>query len=116
MTWGLALLAQAFGFRVDTLLINIVNYAYYILLACILASIVISFFPRYPSSGFFQVVYDAVRAVVNPILMPIRSVIPPLRLGGFGLDLSPLIAIIGLQIARRLLIIVIENFVSPIVA
>ena len=107
---------QAFGFRVDELLINIVNYVYYILLACILASIVISFFPRFPTGGFFQVVYEAVRAIVNPILAPIRSVIPPLRLGGFALDLSPLIAIIGLQIARRLLIIVIQNFISPIVA
>ena len=109
-------LLQAFGFRVDELLSNIVNYAYYILLACILISIVISFFPRFPTSGFFQVVYEAVRAIVNPILAPIRSVIPPLRLGGFALDLSPLIAIIGLQIARRLLIIVIQNFISPIVA
>jgi YggT family protein len=116
VTWGLALLAQAFGFRVDTLLITTVNYAYYILLVCILASIVINFFPRYPSSGIMQAVYGAVRAIVDPILRPIRSVIPPLRLGGFGLDLSPLIAIIGLNIARRLLIIVIQNFVSPIVA
>ncbi len=110
---GLAAL-QAFGFSVGDLLVAVVNYSYYILLGCILVSIVISFFPRYPSGGFLQAVYEAVRAIVNPILAPIRSVIPPLRLGGFALDLSPLIALIGLQILRRLLLIVIVNFIQPV--
>jgi YggT family protein len=107
-------LAQLFGFSVGDVLANIVNYAYYILFGAILASIIISFIPRYPSSGFFQAVYDAVRAIVNPILGPIRSVIPPLRIGGFGLDLSPIIAIIGLSIASNLLLLVIDEFIRPI--
>lgn len=107
-------LAQLFGFSVGDVLSNIVNYAFYILFGAILASIVISFIPRYPSSGFFQAVYDAVRAIVNPILGPIRSVIPPLRIGGFGLDLSPIIAIIGLNIASSLLLLVIDEFIRPI--
>src|SRR3712207_8807236 len=47
----------------------------------IIASILFSWFPSYPSSGFFQAIYDAVRAVTNPILWPIRSRIPMLRLG-----------------------------------
>ena len=111
---GILTLAQLFGFSVGDVLANIVNYAYYILFGAILASIVISFIPRYPSSGFFQVVYAAVRAIVTPILGPIRSVIPPLRIGGFGLDLSPIIAIIGLNIASGLLLIVINEFIRPI--
>ena len=108
------ILAQLFGFSVGDVLVNIVNYAYYILLGAILASIVISFIPRFPSSGFFQAIYDAVRAVTNPILGPIRSRIPMLQLGGFGIDLSPLIAILGLSIARRLLLIVISEFIGPV--
>ena len=111
---SILMLAQTFGFSVGDVLANIVNYAYYILFGAILASIVISFIPRYPSSGFFQAVYGAVRAIVNPILGPIRSVIPPLRIGGFGLDLSPIIAIIGLNIASGLLLIVINEFIRPI--
>jgi YggT family protein len=55
-----------------------------------------------------------VRAITNPILWPIRSRIPMLRLGGFGIDLSPIIAIFGLSIARSLLLIVIEQFIQPI--
>ena len=107
-------LAQVFGFSVGDVLSNIVNYAYYILFGAILASILISFIPRFPTSGFFQAVYEAVRAISNPILGPIRAVISPLRIGGFGLDLSPIIAIIGLSIASNLLLLVIDEFIRPI--
>ena len=114
MTHEMLMFAQVFGFSVGDVLANIVNYAYYILFGAILASIIISFIPRYPTSGFFQAVYEGVRAIVNPILGPIRAVIPPLRIGGFGLDLSPIIAIIGLNIASGMLMLVIEEFIRPI--
>ena len=105
---------QEFGFSVASLLAGVVNYAYYILFGCIIASILFSWFPSYPSSGFMQAIYDGVRAVTNPILGPIRSRIPMLRIGGFGLDLSPIIAIFGLSIARRLLLIIIGEFLQPV--
>jgi YggT family protein len=107
-------LLQQFSYSVAGLLAGVVNYAYYILFGCIIASILFSWFPSYPSSGFFQAIYDSVRAVTNPILWPIRSRIPLLRLGGFGIDLSPIIAIFGLSIARSLLLIVISNFIQPV--
>jgi YggT family protein len=105
---------QEFAYSVAGLLSAVVNYAYYILFGFIIASILFSWFPSYPSSAFFQAIYDAVRAVTNPILWPIRSRIPMLRLGGFGIDLSPIIAIFGLSIARSLLLIIIDQFVGPI--
>jgi YggT family protein len=107
-------LLQEFGFSVASLLGGVVNYTYYILFGFIIASILFSWFPGYPSSSFMQAVYDAVRAVSNPILMPIRSRVPMLRLGGFGIDLSPIIAILGLSIARTLLLIIIERFIGPV--
>ncbi|MDK1009583.1 MAG: YggT family protein [Actinomycetota bacterium] len=48
-------------------------------------------------------VYDALSKIIEPLLRPIRAVIPPVRIGGAALDLSPLILIIGLQIIARLL-------------
>ena len=111
MTVGLL---QEFGFSVASLLAGVVNYTYYILFGFIIASILFSWFPGYPSSSFMQAVYDAVRAVTNPILWPIRSRVPMLQLGGFGIDLSPIIAILGLSIARTLLLIIIENFIAPV--
>ena len=110
---SLALLQQ-FGFSVAGLLEGAVTYTYYILFAFIIASILFSWFPGYPSSSFMQAIYDAVRAVANPILMPIRSRVPMLQLGGFGIDLSPIIAIFGLSIARTLLLIVIDQFIQPV--
>jgi YggT family protein len=109
-----ALLLQTLAYSVASLLSAVVNYTYYILFGFIIASILFSWFPSYPSSGFFQAIYDAVRAVTNPILWPIRSRIPMLRLGGFGIDLSPIIAIFGLSIARSLLLIIIDQFIRPV--
>ena len=109
-----AAILQDFGYSVSGLLAGVVTYAYYILFGFIIASILFSWFPGYPSSGFMQAVYDAVRAVANPILMPIRARVPTLQLGGFGIDLSPIIAIFGLSIARTLLLLVIENFIQPV--
>ncbi len=109
------LLLQEFGYSVANLLLGVVNYAYWILFGFIIASILFSWFPGYPSSSFMQAIYDAVRAVANPILMPIRSRVPMLQLGGFGIDLSPIIAIFGLSIARTLLKLIIENFIGPVV-
>jgi YggT family protein len=103
-----------FGFSVAGLLGGVVTYTYYILFGFIIASILFSWFPGYPSSSFMQAVYDAVRAVANPILMPIRARVPMLQLGGFGIDLSPIIAIFGLSIARTLLLLVIDNFIQPV--
>jgi YggT family protein len=110
---SLAILQQ-FGFSVADLLAAAVTYTYYILLAFIIASILFSWFPGYPSSGFMQAIYDAVKAVTNPILWPIRSRVPMLQFGGFGIDLSPIIAIFGLSIARTLLLLVIANFIQPV--
>ena len=107
-------LLQQFGFSVASLLQGTVNYTYYILFGFIIASILFSWFPGYPSSSFMQAIYDAVKAVTNPILWPIRSRVPMLQLGGFGIDLSPIIAILGLSIARTLLLIVIGNFIEPV--
>ena len=105
---------QQFGFSVADLLGGAVTYTYYILFAFIITSILFSWFPGYPSSSFMQAVYDAVKAVTNPILLPIRSRVPMLKLGGFGIDLSPIIAIFGLSIARTLLLIIIDNFIRPV--
>lgn len=110
----LALFLQAFGFSVSRLLVTAVDYAFYILLGFIIAWILFSWFPGYPSNRFFQVLYDAVGAVVNPIMMPLRSRLPTLQLGGFALDLSPIVAIFGLYIGRSLLTIIIANFIRPV--
>ncbi|MFZ0491797.1 MAG: YggT family protein [Acidimicrobiia bacterium] len=43
---------------------------------------------------------DGLGIVVDPVLRPIRRVIPPVRLGGVGLDLSPLVLLVGLSLLQ----------------
>jgi len=40
--------------------------------------------------------------VVDPLLLPIRRVVPSVPLGGMRLDLSPLLLLLAVQFAARL--------------
>jgi YggT family protein len=40
--------------------------------------------------------------VIYPVILPLRRVIPPVRLGGGMLDLSPIVLLIGIQLLIRL--------------
>jgi len=60
-------------------------------------------FGRIPWDHPIRRVYDALSRVVEPMLRPIRAVVPPVRMGGAALDLSPLILIFGLQFLVYLL-------------
>lgn len=42
--------------------------------------------------------YEFINRLVEPMLRPIRAVVPPVRMGGASLDLSPVILIIGIQL------------------
>jgi uncharacterized protein YggT (Ycf19 family) len=36
--------------------------------------------------------------IIYPVILPIRRVVPPIRIGGGALDLSPIILLIGIRI------------------
>lgn len=44
-----------------------------------------------------------VRALTDPLLLPLRRLIPPVRIGPGALDLSPLVLFFGISILRSLL-------------
>jgi YggT family protein len=50
--------------------------------------------------GRVQVFLDR---LIYPLILPLRRVLPPLRLGGAMIDLSPLVLIFGVQIIRRII-------------
>jgi YggT family protein len=41
--------------------------------------------------------------IIYPVILPLRRVIPPLRLGGAMLDLSPIVLLIGISLLQGLL-------------
>ena len=79
----------------------ILDLAFYAIIIWIILSYVINF-GRLPWGHPVRKVYDAIDRVLQPILAPLRRVLPPLRLGGIALDLSPLVLIFGISILRRL--------------
>jgi YggT family protein len=38
------------------------------------------------------------RALTEPLLRPLRAILPPLRMGGVSLDLSPLVLVLALSL------------------
>jgi YggT family protein len=67
----------------------------YVLL--IFLRIVLSWFPVSPDTAMASVA-GALIAVTEPVLGPVRRALPPVRMGGMGLDLSPIIVVFGLQL------------------
>ncbi|CAN5799144.1 YggT family protein [soil metagenome] len=50
--------------------------------------------------GLVLVICEAVYTVTDPPLRALRRVIPPLRLGSVGLDLSPMVLLIALWVLQ----------------
>ena len=53
--------------------------------------------------GVVLVVAEAVYTVTDPPIKAVRRVVPPLRLGGVGIDLAFLIVALAVQVAANLL-------------
>ena len=68
----------------------------------VIARIILSWFPVSPGGGL-ATVFSLLYAVTEPVLGPLRRLIPPLMLGGAGIDLSPIILFFGIQILQSAL-------------
>ena len=76
-----------------------------VLLLLLLANVVISWLLTAgwrPRGAVYQLV-DAIYRVTNPIFRPVRGLLPPIRMGAMGLDLSPLIIFIVISILRSVI-------------
>ena len=58
--------------------------------------IVLSWFPMSPD-GFLGGVMRVLYALTEPILAPLRSVLPPVRAGAGAIDLSPLVVLLVIE-------------------
>lgn len=66
----------------------------------LLIRIVLSWVPAVPDP--IQPLARGVRAATDPLLVPLRGVIPPVQIGAAALDLSPLIIFFAIAILQRL--------------
>jgi YggT family protein len=74
---------------------------YLVYLICIIAYIITSWIPL-PYNVTLNRIQRFLYDIVDPYLRLFRRFIPMLRLGGAGLDLSPIVAIIVLTIVYQL--------------
>lgn len=80
----------------------IICTALFFFMLAILAAIILSWFPMSYDSPM-RTVDRGLRTVTEPVLGPLRRTIPPVRIGSVGLDLSPIIVILGITILRSAL-------------
>lgn len=67
----------------------------------LLAYVIFSWVPRPPEP--LVPIRLGSAAMVDPVLRPLRGIIPPLRLGGIALDLSIIVVFIGVRILQGVL-------------
>ena len=84
------------------LLCAVLTAAVWVIIAWIVLSYVVNF-GRLGWDHPVRRLYDALSRVIEPVMRPIRNVIPPLRIGGAALDLSPVILILGIGLLRGLI-------------
>ena len=78
--------------------VNLVVLLLYLYTWVIIIRAVLSWVTSDPGNPLYKVVYMA----TEPVLKPLRALVPPARLG--GLDVSPILAIVLIQIVRYLLL------------
>ena len=79
------------------MLSNLVCSVVWLYLFAVFARIVVSWFPVQPETAFASVV-RGLYTITEPVLGPLRRAIPGVRMGGMGLDLSPIIVVLVIQL------------------
>lgn len=71
-------------------------------IAVLFVRIVLSWFPVNPWSKLTKAT-RVLAAVTDPVLVPVRRLLPPMRVGGAAIDLSPLIVFVALEVIVNIL-------------
>jgi YggT family protein len=86
--------------------VNALVIVYFVL---ILIRILLSWLPRVPYNRWLDAFITFVQDVTNPYLNLFRRFIPPVRLGGGALDLSPIVATFVLFIVGGIVVSLIRG-------
>lgn len=83
-------------------IIRIADGLFTVFYVVLTARILLSWFPV-PPGGLLADIIDVLYSLTEPLLAPIRKIIPPIPLGTMYMDLSPLILMLLLNFLRGLL-------------
>ena len=88
-------------------LISFIGWLLYLYSYVIIAAALISWVSPDPRNPIVQVL----RQITEPVLAPVRRMLPPWKTG--GLDLSPIIVLLAIQFIER---VILEGMILPLVA
>ncbi len=74
-------------------MLNLIRALLELYLLVLFARAILSWFPINPD-GAMATVQRGLYAITEPVLAPLRAVLPPMRMGGMGLDLSPMLVML----------------------
>ena len=81
---------------------DLVCYAIQLYLLIVLVRIIMSWFPPTPGTTYARI-FEVFDRLTEPVLAPIRAVLPPVRIGVAGLDLSPIVVfLVGTLLLRAI--------------
>lgn len=81
---------------------TVICIAIQVYLLVIFVRILMSWFPPTPGTTY-ATIYESLVRVTEPVLAPVRQMLPPVRLGAGALDLSPIVVVlIGVFIQRAI--------------
>jgi YggT family protein len=81
-----------------------VGALFLVYLILIIIRVLLTWIPRLPYNRALQALIGFVEEVTDPYLNFFRRFLPPIGGGGFALDLSPILGIILLIIAQRVVV------------
>ena len=87
------------NYAVANLLLTVIDLYWWVVIVSVVLSWLAAFDVLNTRSQVAQTIWRAVDALTEPLLAPIRSVLPAIG----GLDMSPLILLLGLQFLRDLI-------------
>ncbi|MGJ0505854.1 MAG: YggT family protein [Methylocystis sp.] len=87
------------SYAVVSLLLTVLDLYWWVVIISVILSWLVAFDVLNTRSQAAQTIWRAVDALTEPLLRPIRSVLPAVG----GLDLSPLILLLGIQFLQNLL-------------
>ena len=81
---------------------TLVCYAIYLYMLIVLVRILMSWVPPTPGTTYAQI-FEVFDRLTEPVLGPIRAMLPPVRMGVAALDLSPIVVfLVGTILARAI--------------
>lgn len=85
---------------------QVINIVFEVMIWLVIIRCILSFIPHNPGIGIFRFVYE----VTEPVMGPFRRLVP----SAGGLDFSPIVVLLVLELVRRLVMAVVIGLINII--